>query len=422
MKTANSTFTKDILTLVSGNAIAFIIPVILYPLLSRVFAPEDYALFGLYVAVFSFLEIASAGRYDFAVVMPEKDEDAINLVAGGLVIAVLYALLILILVLLFRNVLSLKLNNPNLADWLLLLPVGLLLVSISKLCNGWLIRLKKFKAASVNKASQKFAEGLTQVAFGSLKISNGLILGDFAGRLFNSIFSLYQSIKTGLDKTAISRQSIKTNLKRYVEIPKFGILPSMLNTFAGMLPVFIISSYYSVEISGSFNFSRIILSVPFALISTGISQVLMQQVSERRHKNKPVYQEIISLVTKLSVLSIIGVAVLYFAGPELFEVVFGAQWRQSGEYTSILIFSYGVSFIVSPFSMLLVVLHKIKLASFWQVFYFFSISVLWFLKDLTIDNFLIILVVIDLISYTLYGLLIYNTIKNYEKSLEYQVP
>ena len=74
-----STFAKDIFTLLTGNAVAFIIPVLVYPLLSRIYSTEDYALFGLYIGVFSFLEIASAGRYDFAIVMPEKDEAALNI-------------------------------------------------------------------------------------------------------------------------------------------------------------------------------------------------------------------------------------------------------------------------------------------------------------------------------------------------------
>jgi O-antigen/teichoic acid export membrane protein len=88
-----SPFIKHVFTLVAGNAIAFIIPVLLYPALSRIFTPEDYAVYGLYVAVFSFLEIASAGRYDFAVVIPEKDDDAKHLVVGGVLISICYSLL-----------------------------------------------------------------------------------------------------------------------------------------------------------------------------------------------------------------------------------------------------------------------------------------------------------------------------------------
>lgn len=413
----NSTFTKNLLTLITGNAIALIIPVILYPIISRIFTPEDYALFGLYFSIFSFLEIASVGRYDFAVVMPENEEDAINIMGGGLLIASLYSLVILLLVLLLKDMVAIKLNSPSLANWLFLLPFGLLLISVSKLFNGWLIRISKFKASATNRASQKIAEVSVALTLGIFKIENGLILGDLSGRLFNAIFSFYQSIRSGFDPKKILEKSIKINLKRYSEIPKYSILPSLLNTLGGMFPVFIISSFYSVEASGSFNFSRTILGIPFALISSGVSQVLMQQISEKKNKKQPISKELISLAIKLFALTVIAVIPLSLAGPELFELIFGIKWKLSGEFTSILIFSYAISFIISPFSILLIILGKIRWTSLWQILYFFAISFFWLLSNLTIKPFLITLVIFDVLAYLIYGILVYKTIRHYEKSL-----
>lgn len=415
-----SVFIKNVLTLITGNAFALVIPILLYPLVSRIFTPEDYALFGLYIGVFSFLEIASAGRYDFAIVIPKKNEDAINVIGCGFLISILYATVVLLLVILFKDVLAKQLNNPALANWLFFLPVSLLLVSISKLCNGWLFRMKNFKAASINKASQKLTEVAGQLSFAFIS-GNGLILGDLTGRLFNAVFSTYQSVRSGLERGMVNKRSMLINFKRYSEFPKFSILPSMLNTLGGMMPMFIISAYYSVDISGSFNFSRLLLSVPFALISTAISQVVMQQVSERRHNKETIAPEIFSLAWKLFLFSLLIIIPLYFAGPELFEFVFGDKWKVSGEYTSILIFSYAVTFIVSPLSILLVVLEKIKWGSFWQVFYFGAISALWLFNKILIKEFLFALVCIDLIAYGIYGFLIYRAVKRYEDNLESQL-
>lgn len=408
------------MTLFAGNAVAFVVPAALYPFLSRIFTPEDYALFGLYISAFSLLEIASAGRYDLAVVLPEKDEDAQNIVIGGILISMGYSLFILIVMSFTKDFIATSLHNPGFANWLLVLPTSLFFVSVSKMCNAWLIRKKKFKASSVNKASQKFAEGSTQVALGViLKTSNGLILGDIAGRFFNAILSLYQSINSGLSNARVDQHAIRSNLNRYLEFPKFNIVPSMLNALGALLPVFIVSSYYSVEASGSFNFSRIILSVPFALISAGVSQVLMQQISEKRQNRHSIAHDIFSVAWKLALLSVVGLSVLFLAGPALFAFVFGEKWRLAGEFTSILIFSYAVSFIVSPFSILLLVLEKVRWASLWQTFYFAAVLILWFIKHLSIEKFLTVLVVIDLVSYSVYGIFIYQAIKRYEEDVEH---
>jgi O-antigen/teichoic acid export membrane protein len=415
--TYESVFNRNIFTLFTGNAVAFIIPILLYPVLSRIFSPDDYALFGLYIGLFGFLEIASAGRYDFAVMMPAKDEDASSLIAGGLTFAFLYALIVFTIAFFAKGWIAERFNNPDLEPWLLVLPLSLLLISLSKLFNAWLIRVKRFRATSLNKASQKIAESSTQILFGVVKSSNGLILGDLAGRFFNAIFSVYQGQKTGFSVSGISRQSIKSNLRKYADFPKYSIVPSMLNALGGMLPIFIISAFYSTQESGSYNFSRIILSVPFALISAGISQVLMQQVAERRNSNLSIAPDLSSLVLKLSIVSLAGVIVLFWAAPVLFAFVFGSQWHEAGEFTRLLIFSYAVSFVVSPFSVLPMMLGKIKWSSYWQVFYFLFSSILWFLRDFRIYQFLLALVVIDIIAYAIYGWLIYKGVRNYERKL-----
>ncbi len=414
---AQTTLIRNVLTLFFGNVVAFLVPLVLYPVLSRVFTQADYAVFGLFSSIFAFLEIASTGRYDLAIVIPKQSEDGINLVAGGFLISVLYSLLIFFLVLLLGNFTAQNLNNGDLAKWLLLMPGGLFFISISKLCNAWLIRSKCFKAASVNKASQKIAEGLAQVSLGFLRIGNGLVLGDLAGRFFNAAFSIYQSVKHGLDRNKINFESISANLKTHIEFPKYSILPSMLNTLAGMMPVFIVSMYYSVENSGDFNFSRIVLSVPFALIATGISQVLMQQVSERKRNGEPIEEEVYSLAKKLFAISVIGTVVIFLFGPELFEFVFGAKWKVAGWYTSILILSTSISLVVSPFSILLPTLGRVRWGSYWQVFYFVFVSTLWFLKDIDIIKFFIAIVVVDVISYLLYGVVIVKAIRDYSSTL-----
>jgi O-antigen/teichoic acid export membrane protein len=412
-----SPVTRNILTLVSGNVVAFIVPVILYPFVSRIFTPQDYALFGVYFSLFTFLEIASAGRYDFAVVIPSRDEDSINLIAGGLIVAALYSMFLLGVFLIGRDLIAGSLNNPQLSQWLLLLPLALFLVSINKLCNAWLVRRKQFKASSINKGSQKIAEGSAQVALGLTKVGNGLVLGDLCGRLFNAAMAIFQSVRHGLDKNQVNRVALVRNLKQYIEFPKFGILPAMLNSLGGTLPVFIVSSYFTSEVSGGFNFSRMILAVPFSLIAAGISQALMQLAAERKNEGKPLYDDLISIARKLALLCVLVWVLLFFWGPELFSFVFGSKWRLAGEFSSILTISSSIALLVSPFSTLLIVLGKIRWLSLWQVSYFVLVSMLWLLRDATVSEFLWVFVLIDALAYLFFGLIIYRAVKVYENKI-----
>ena len=176
-----------------GTVSAQLITLALYPIFSRIFSPSHYALFGIYFSIFSILEVVSSGRYELAVVVPEKDEEAKSLVVGGLIISAFVSLFFFIIALFFRNNIAILLHNEGITDWLLLLPFGLFLISVSKLFNSWLIRKKAFRASSINKVAQKIGEGGTGLILGLNNISNGLVWGDFAGRASNALISIKQA-------------------------------------------------------------------------------------------------------------------------------------------------------------------------------------------------------------------------------------
>ncbi len=221
----------------------------------------------------------------------------------------------------------------------------------------------------------------------------------------------------GFKFSNINTETIRKVAKRYIEFPKYQALPYLLNTISLLFPVLIINKIYSEEITGFFDLSRMVLALPLALITMSISQVLFQKLSEKKNKGEKILKEILNTAKTLSILTIPAMIILYFWGTELFGFVFGKEWIISGEYTSILVFSYSIKFIVSPISIVFPALEKIKIGSIWQIFYFCAIITLMFLPKLDIKDFLLIYVGIELIAYGIYFLMIYIVTKNYDKGL-----
>ena len=184
------------------------------------------------------------------------------------------------------------------------------------------------------------------------------------------------------------------------------------------LPVLIINKFYSEEYTGYYDLSRQILALPLALISTSVSQVLLQKIAEHKNKHNLVTLFIIKLSSILLGLSIFGGTIVYFNGPQLFSFVFGNEWEISGEITKILIFSYGIKFIVSPLSAIFISLERIKISSTWQIFYFGLICTLFLLEYINIEEFLSYYVIIDIFCYSIYYILIIITTKKYDRQLK----
>ena len=74
-------FSRNVLTLVTGITIAQAIPIAISPILTRIYTAEDFGVFALYMSVASLLAVVATSSYEHAIILPKKDEDAVNIVA-----------------------------------------------------------------------------------------------------------------------------------------------------------------------------------------------------------------------------------------------------------------------------------------------------------------------------------------------------
>src|SRR3984893_13151187 len=76
---ASGKFMSNVLTLVTGNGLSQLINIAGTLVLARLFAPDAFGSFALFVTLVSFLSVLGGGRYELAIMLPEKDEEAANI-------------------------------------------------------------------------------------------------------------------------------------------------------------------------------------------------------------------------------------------------------------------------------------------------------------------------------------------------------
>lgn len=415
----DSEFRKNFLALFSGTTLAQVIPFLFAPLLSRVFSADDYAIYGLYIAVLEVFAIIIAGRYELTIVLPKKDAEAVHLVHGALIIAFIFSFSLLIAISFFNVEIAELLNNKGLAPFLYLLPLSLFFYAVTRVLNNFLIRNKKFNAIAKYKLSHKTGEAVSALGLGYTKFSNGLIWGDVFGRFLLSVLSLYSAIKTGLKNVSFSWKDIQNQLYKYREFPLYNSLPAIANSMATLLPVFLISKFYDEQLLGNFNFARMILVAPMALISTAVSQILSQKLSQLYNENKSIWNFLKPISLILLVLAVLMIVIIFPFAEILFEFIFGTKWQTAGKISSILVFAFALQFILTALYPVFYILKSIKISSAWQLFYFCMIALLIFADSMEFYKFIKAFVALNLFSFSIYGLLIYRVIHKYEKGLEH---
>jgi O-antigen/teichoic acid export membrane protein len=409
---------RNTLILILGTGLGQAVPILLQPILRRVYTPEEFGAFAVYFSMISILTVIANFRYDLAINLPESDEEGANLMMLSILLNFFFHVLVFVIILLFRNSIATLVKIPlQYAKFLFILPLSTFLFCTFQAINYWLIRKKAFKVASINKISRRGAEGLVQIAFGLLKNSAGLFWGDLAGNLANNISGFRQLKRTGFRMSFISKGKMKMMLKQYFHFPKYNLIPHLMGTIAIQFPVFIISRHFTKTDLGYFDLTQQAIIFPFSLITVAVSQVLMQMISEKRNKKEGIKRDFLGLSVILSGIGIISVLLIELWGPSLFTIIFGSKWTLAGYYSRTLIIGYLFFLVASPMSGILIGLEKIKSLGLWNLIHLLLMIALSRIHDISFTTFLQLFVGLEIISFSFFYLITINAVWKYEKSL-----
>lgn len=218
----------------------------------------------------------------------------------------------------------------------------------------------------------------------------------------------------------LSLVKVKYIARKYSEFPRFNVIPSFMSACSFLLPAIMINKFYSSAFTGYFDLSKLLLSVPLALISTSLSNVLLQSITEKYNLKLSLKKDLLTVLGLVLLIGTFEVLIISIYGVELFKFIFGDNWDYSGRISRILVWSYAMNFIVASFSTIFVSLQKIKILSIWQIFYFFSIISLVFFRNNEFLVFIRFFVGIEIICYLVIIIIMTYIVVSYERKLQHR--
>lgn len=351
-KTAGS-FVSDVLLLVGGTTFAQIIGILSFPVLTRLYGPDDFGTWALFISITGIISTIACMRYELAILLPESEDDAINLLGLSLLIAFLISTITIPLIYIFKETLILFLNSPQLENYLWLIPLFSFISTVFLVLNYWNSRTKNFKRLSLARVYTSLSTTGIQITSGlaGYFAGGGLLLGTFAGQSISTTVLSGQVWKEDKIrfKAHISFKRMYVMAKRYRKFPLIESWSALLNTISWQLPTFLLASFFSPAIAGFYSLGFRLLQLPMSLIGKSIADVFFQRASLARYEGS-----LDSLVEKvlrtLIVLSMFPILTLTIVGSDVFSVFFGQEWVEAGVYAQILSIWAFVWFISSPIS------------------------------------------------------------------------
>ncbi|AJE48780.1 Polysaccharide biosynthesis protein [Celeribacter indicus] len=166
------------LKIMSGSVTARIVGLALMPLLTRIYAPEDFGTLSVYTAFVLLFQPLLSMRFVMAIPLPRRDATAINILALSLLVAaVLYLCLSAALLFAPSQVLALteaELLRPYV--WLILL--SLPFIVFSEAMSAWATRKRRYGAMAKSEIGSRGISDVSKVLLGLLGVKPfGLLLG-----------------------------------------------------------------------------------------------------------------------------------------------------------------------------------------------------------------------------------------------------
>lgn len=360
----NTGFLGDVTRLVSGTIASQMLGVLATPLLARMYAPEAFGTAALFVSVTGILGVIACMRYELAIMLPEDDREAANLLGVSLVSTLFISVLTIVPIWFGRNAIARWLNSPELSLYLLLLPVAILISGCFLALNYWNSRTKHFGRLSISRVLNQATTYSTMLFAGYAGYATGgaQIITNLTGNLVATIVLGIQILRDDWRFLvhSIRWREMYQGAKHQRKFPLYSTWSALLNTASWQLPAFLLGMFFSATEVGYYALGFRILQMPMSLIGRSIAQVFFQRAAEAKGGSN-LASLVHGLFYQLVTIGIFPIFTLTIIGKDLYILVFGPDWAEAGIYTQILSVWAFFWFISSPLSTLFSLLERQEL-------------------------------------------------------------
>ncbi len=354
--------------MVSGTAAGQALVILSSPILTRLYSPGDFGVLAVYTAVLAFVVLISSLRYELAIPLPRTDRSAANLLTLSLCVLGLIVALTSLAVALFGESLTKWLNTPALEPYLWALPLGILLGGANKALSYWALRKMAFGCVARTRFQQGAGMAASQVALGYFHWGAlGLIVGHIVGYAAGLISLLrFASGPDGarLRRTRASR--VWYGARRFRNFPIYSAWSDMANVGGTQMPLILFASLFSPTVAGLYMLAHRVASAPAALMAEATGKAFMAHAVPARRDGylAELTYRVFVLLLRAGLGPLIIVAAI---APELFSIVFGAQWAEAGRYLQWIIPWIAAVFVFAPLTTLYAVLERQKVDLYFQI-------------------------------------------------------
>lgn len=358
---STSQFFRDVLRIASGTTAGQLVSLLLSVLVTRLYTPEMFGSLEQFAMLIGLFSALACGKYEAAIMLPEKEEDGHALLRLSLALAVIVSLLLGLGLFFFREPVARALHNPAIGPWLWLAGPATFLLACKTALGFWFSRNKSFSAIGLSKFLFPVSSEPTKLIAGTWGFGlSGLFAGIITGHLLSSGFLLFRYFRLPRPPQPVEGlHRMKELAKSYRDYPRYSVPGGLLNRLAQWLHVALFGWLFGSDgliILGFFALSRRVVMVPLNTFGAAFAQVYYQHITQLRDGHS-LYRSYRKMMVTFSLASLALIVLIQFIPDDAIGWVFGSRWAAATPYLKILIFWYSANFTVGSLAFML---HRIR--------------------------------------------------------------
>lgn len=362
MSTGRDRFWVNVGAVLSGTALAQIIPILGSLALARLFAPAAFGLFAAWLGMAHLAAVVITGRYENALALQGDGEQRRTAVLATLTVVCGTGSL---------------LTTVALAMWwaggiegvpstllLLFAPVAMA-IAAAQVWQAWAAGDGRFGVLSGLRIAQAFAVTGAQIVAGLVwPQAEALVLAQLLGLLLGLLWAWRVLPLSG--PFWPRRAGVVGFWRERRRFPLLSLPADGINTAAAQLPLLIVGNRFGAEAAGCLALTLRVLAVPVGLLGSAVLDVFRRESAtafRERGECRAIFDQTFRVLAVGSTL----VAMLLAATAEpLFVAAFGERWRLAGTMALWLLPLFALRFVASPLSYLFYVAGKQHVDLIWQ--------------------------------------------------------
>jgi O-antigen/teichoic acid export membrane protein len=328
-----SAFVRNVLVVMSGTGLAQVLGFACSPVISRLYSPQDFGVFGSYGAIVGVIGAGVTLEYSQAIMLPKERGNALGLFVVSCISTLAVTVLCLVGCLFVPATVSgvLGISQPAV---LMLLVLAVLVSGINRACQAWCVRVKAFKHTATSQVVRSFTSNSLQIGWGVLKAgAAGLITSSIVADVASTV-NLARVVLSDIKKSPprFRLAELLRLASEYRDFPMYSTSENVINALSTGLPVLLLAHYYGVAVAGAYSFGVRLVSIPMGLVTTALRQVLFQKACETHNTGGSLLELYFRVAIGLFIIAAIPSLIVVIWSPVLFAWAFGEQWRVAGEY------------------------------------------------------------------------------------------